>query len=76
MEIFVNLKKRGIKEEKYSNGKYILDTCHLDQIVFFFCLRFRMFYIQNALTTSNSAKTACNLGGGEGRDIILHKWQA
>lgn len=23
-----------------------------------------MFYIQNALTTSNSAKTACNLGGG------------
>lgn len=69
------LKKRGIKEEKYSNGKYILDTCHLDQIVFFFVLRFRMFYIQNALTTSNSAKTACNLGGGGG-DIILHKWQA
>lgn len=27
-----------------------------------------MFYIQNALTTSNSAKTACNLGG-EGENV-------
>lgn len=37
------LKKRWIKEEKYSNGKYILDTCHLDQIGFF------LFEVQNVL---------------------------